>query len=175
MCFSKGYQQRVGIAQAILHNPDVIILDEPTVGLDPLQIREIGALIRELGQDHGVILSTHRLSEVQESCTHVQIINQGQLILKESIEDLNLRMNTGSLQITTRLPPDTAVLLAIPGVSAIETVANNQIIIRHSMTDDPTRRIAETIIAAGWELQELAPVKKSMEDIFIALTRSNDL
>lgn len=172
---SKGYQQRVGIAQAILHNPDVIILDEPTVGLDPLQIREIGALIRELGQDHGVILSTHRLSEVQESCTHVQIINQGQLILKESIEDLNLRMNTGSLQITTRLPPDTAVLLAIPGVSAIETVANNQIIIRHSMTDDPTRRIAETIIAAGWELQELAPVKKSMEDIFIALTRSNDL
>ena len=172
---SKGFQQRIGIAQAILHNPDVIILDEPTVGLDPLQIREIRSLIRELGKDHGVILSTHRLSEVQESCSHVQIIHQGKLILKESIEGLNLRMNTGSLQITTRLPPDTDILLAIPGVSAIETLTGNQIRIRHSMTDDPTRRIAETIIAAGWDLLELAPVKKSMEDVFIALTRDNAL
>ena len=86
---SKGFQQRVGIAQAILHNPEVIILDEPTVGLDPIQIREIRTLIRELGQDHGVILSTHILSEVQESCSHVQIIHQGQLILSESIAGLN--------------------------------------------------------------------------------------
>ena len=74
---SKGFQQRVGIAQAILHNPEVIVLDEPTVGLDPIQIREIRTLIRELGQDHGVILSTHILTEVQESCTHVQIIRSG--------------------------------------------------------------------------------------------------
>jgi len=81
----QGLQQRVGIAQAILHNPEVIVLDEPTVGLDPIQIREIRTLIRELGQDHGVILSTHILTEVQESCTHVQIIDQGQLILNETI------------------------------------------------------------------------------------------
>jgi ABC-2 type transport system ATP-binding protein len=174
---SKGFQQRVGIAQAILHNPEVIILDEPTVGLDPIQIREIRALIRTLGQDHGVILSTHILSEVQESCSHVQIIHQGRLILNESIAGLNQTMNTGTLQVTTRLTPDTSVLLVIPGVSSIETMADadNQILIQHSVTDDPTRRIAETIIAAGWELQELTPVKKSMEDIFIALTRDSDL
>lgn len=171
---SKGYQQRVGIAQAILHNPDVIILDEPTVGLDPIQIREIRALIRELGQDHGVILSTHILSEVQESCSHVQIIHQGRLILNESIAGLNLYMNTGSLQVTTRLKPDTNVLLAIPGVSSIENIANNQIIIHHSVANDPIRHIAETIIAEGWELQELMPLKKSMEDIFIALTMDSN-
>ena len=172
---SKGFQQRVGIAQAILHNPEVIVLDEPTVGLDPIQIREIRALIRELGKDHGVILSTHILGEVQESCSHVQIIHQGQLILNESIAGLNQAMNTGSLQVTTRLTPDASVLLAIPGVSSIEAMADNQILIHHSVTDDPTRHIAETIIAAGWELQELTPVKKSMEDIFIALTRDSDL
>ena len=172
---SKGYQQRVGIAQAILHNPEVIILDEPTVGLDPLQIKEIRSLIRELGQDHGVILSTHRLSEVQESCSHVQIIHQGQLILKESIADLNRRMNTGSLQITTRLIPDSGLLLAIPGVNAVEALSDRQLRVHYNISDDPTQRIAETVIAAGWELQELAPVKKSMEDIFIALTQDSDL
>ena len=172
---SKGFQQRVGIAQAILHNPDVIILDEPTVGLDPIQIREIRTLIRTLGQDHGVILSTHILSEVQESCSHVQIIHQGRLILNGSVAGLNQTMNTGTLQVTTRLTPDASVLLAIPGVSSIETMADNQILIHHSVTDDPTPYIVETIIAAGWELQELTPVKKSMEDIFIALTRDSDL
>jgi ABC-2 type transport system ATP-binding protein len=85
---SKGYQQRIGIAQAIVHNPDVIILDEPTVGLDPLQIIEIRGLIRELGQKHGVIFSTHILSEVQELCTDVMIIRQGTCVLNTRIEDL---------------------------------------------------------------------------------------
>ena len=171
---SKGFQQRVGIAQAILHNPDVIILDEPTVGLDPIQIREIRALIRELGQDHGVILSTHILAEVQESCSHVQIIHQGQLILSESIAGLNQTMNTGSLLVTTRLTADTDVLLAIPGVSSIENMTGNQIRIQYNVSNDLTRHIAETIIGAGWGLEELTPVKKSMEDIFIALTRDGD-
>jgi ABC-2 type transport system ATP-binding protein len=171
---SKGFQQRVGIAQAILHNPEVIILDEPTVGLDPIQIREIRTLIRELGQDHGVILSTHILGEVQESCSHVQIIRQGQLILSESIAGLNQSMNTGILQVSTRLIPDTAVLLAIPGVISIEATGRNQIRIYHSIADNPGKRIAETIIAAGWELQELTPVKRSLEDLFIALTQGDN-
>ncbi|MSP27005.1 MAG: ABC transporter ATP-binding protein [Methylococcales bacterium] len=85
---SKGYQQRIGIAQAIVHNPDVIILDEPTVGLDPLQIIEIRHLIRELGQEHGVIFSTHILSEVEELCTDVLIIRQGACVLSARIEEL---------------------------------------------------------------------------------------
>jgi ABC-2 type transport system ATP-binding protein len=170
---SKGFQQRVGIAQAILHNPDVIILDEPTVGLDPLQIREIRALIRELGRDHGIILSTHILTEVQESCSHVQIIHQGQLLLNESIAGLNRTMNSGILQITTRLPPDVNQLLAIPGVDSIENMAENQIRIHHSVTDNPSKQIAETVIAADWGLQELTPITRSIEDIFITLTQES--
>ncbi len=171
---SKGYQQRVGIAQAILHNPDVIILDEPTVGLDPIQIKEIRTLIRELGQEHGVILSTHHLSEVQESCTHVQIIHQGQLVLHESIEGLNHSLNAYSLLVSTRLVPDTEVLLAIPGVNSIEPVTDNKFIIHYRVSEDPCQQIAETIITKGWELQELSPIKKSLEDIFIALTKTSD-
>ena len=170
---SKGYQQRVGIAQAILHNPDVIILDEPTVGLDPIQIKEIRTLIRELGQDHGVILSTHILSEVQESCSHVQIINHGQLVLHESIDGLNKTLNTGSLKVSTRLTPDSDLLLTLPGVHAIENIGQNTLLIHYHVSKDPSQQIAETIITKGWELQELSPVKKSLEDVFIALTQAN--
>jgi len=170
---SKGFQQRVGIAQAILHNPEVIVLDEPTVGLDPIQIREIRTLIRELGQDHGVILSTHILTEVQESCTHVQIIDQGQLILHETTAGLNRQMDTGTLQVATRLAPDINSLLTIPGISSIDSMAENRIKIHHSLTANPAEQIAEHIIAAGWGLQELTPVKRSMEDIFISLTKEH--
>ncbi|WP_340123291.1 ABC transporter ATP-binding protein [Methylobacter svalbardensis] len=170
---SKGFQQRVGIAQAILHNPEVIVLDEPTVGLDPIQIREIRTLIRELGQDHGVILSTHILTEVQESCSHVQIIHQGQLILNETTAGLNRQMDTGTLQITTRLVPDINSLLTLPGISSIETMSQNRIKIHYSVTANPAEQIAEHIITAGWGLQELTPIKRSMEDIFISLTKEH--
>jgi ABC-2 type transport system ATP-binding protein len=170
---SKGFQQRIGIAQAILHNPEVIVLDEPTVGLDPIQILEIRTLIRELGEDHGVILSTHILNEVQESCTHVQIIHQGQLILNETIAGLDRQMNTGTLQITTRIAPDLNSLLTIPGVSSIENLDENRIRIHHDIKSFPAERIAEHIITAGWGLQELTPIKKSIEDIFIFLTREH--
>jgi ABC-2 type transport system ATP-binding protein len=168
---SKGYQQRVGIAQALLHNPDVIVLDEPTVGLDPLQIREIRTLIRELGQDRGIILSTHILPEVQESCTHVQIIHQGRLILHETIEGLNRHMGTGSLEITTRMPPDHNALLKIPGVLSIEPLGGNKFRVHHSAKTDPAKEIAEFLVTGGFGLEELKPVKKSMEDVFIALTQ----
>lgn len=167
---SKGFQQRIGIAQAILHNPDVIILDEPTVGLDPIQIREIRALIRELGKQHGIILSTHILTEVQESCTHVQIIDQGHLILKETIEDLEKKMNITSLLVSTREISDTGILAAIPGVSTIDTLTENQIRIHHSIQSNPAEQVAETIIHEGWGLQKLIPEKRTMEDLFVNLT-----
>ena len=171
---SKGYQQRIGIAQAIIHNPDVILLDEPTVGLDPLQIREIRDLISELGRDHGIILSTHTLSEVQAVCTHVQIIHQGQLILKESIVNLNQQIDTGSVLIGTRLKPDLTILSALNGVTSIESISDQHIKIHYRLTNNPTSRIIETIMSSGWELQELTPIKRSMEDIFITLTQNND-
>ncbi len=102
---SKGYQQRVGIAQAIIHTPKVVILDEPTVGLDPIQIREIRNLIRELGKEHGIILSTHILPEVQAVCTHVQIIHQGTLVFADSIAGLDARMRGSHLRVGLRQPP----------------------------------------------------------------------
>lgn len=168
---SKGYCQRVGIAQAILHSPKVIILDEPTVGLDPIQIREIRRLIKELGQDHGIILSTHILSEVQESCSHVQIIHQGELILHETISGLNQYMDTATLEVSTGKTVDCEKLSQIDGVLSIDKIDRNTLHIFHSQTTNPIEAIAGLIIAQGWELKSLIPIKKSMEDIFIQLTQ----
>jgi len=167
---SKGYQQRVGIAQAILHNPDIIILDEPTVGLDPIQIKEIRALIKELGHEHGIILSTHILSEVQESCSHVQIINQGQLVLKETISRLNQRMNTGIIKVTTRSAINLACFSDITSISRIESIAETHYLFHHDNKQNPIELIAEIIVNSGNGLMELSPVKQSMEDMFINLT-----
>ncbi len=170
---SKGFQQRIGIAQAIMHNPDVVILDEPTVGLDPIQIREIRCLIRELGQDHGVILSTHILPEVQETCTHVQIIQHGKLIFHETIEGLNRQMKTSTLQIKTRMPADFNTLKAIPGVLSVEGLPENITRIHHDNTQNLSEHITETVVRLGWGLLEMTEMKKSIEEIFVKLTESS--
>jgi len=167
---SKGFQQRIGIAQAILHNPEIIILDEPTVGLDPIQIREIRALIRELGSEHGIILSTHILPEVQESCSHVQIIDQGRLVLHETIAGLERHMNTASLSIRTRDPFDFQQLSVLPGINSIETITPEHCRVHHDLENNPAEGIAESIIASGAGLLALVPEKKTMEEIFLALT-----
>ncbi len=171
---SKGFQQRVGIAQAILHNPEIIILDEPTVGLDPIQIKEIRRLIKELGNSHGIILSTHILSEVQESCSHVQIIHQGQLVLKEPIGQLNQRMNTETIRIVTEKAIELNALLAIDGVIEITETTQHCYLVHHQKQHNPLESIASMVINAGHGLQEIAPIKKSIEDIFIGLTSQPD-
>jgi len=168
---SKGYQQRVGIAQAILHMPAVIILDEPTVGLDPLQIREIRELIRELGKEHGVILSTHILSEVQESCTQVQIINRGKLVLSDSIEGLEQQMRASSLVVTLQRTPDLNRLASVESVQKIDDLGENRYRIFHDKECNPAGPLAELIVTAGWGLLELTPERRSMEQIFIDITR----
>ena len=168
---SKGYQQRVGIAQAILHMPAVIILDEPTVGLDPLQIREIRELIRELGKEHGVILSTHILSEVQESCTQVQIINRGKLVLNDSIEGLEQQMRASSLVVTLQGTPDLNRLASVESVQKIDDLGENRYRIFHDKERNPAGPLAELIVTAGWGLLELTPERRSMEQIFIDITR----
>lgn len=170
---SKGFQQRIGIAQAIVHNPEVIVLDEPTVGLDPVQIREIRSLIRELGETHGIIFSTHILSEVQETCTDVMIIHKGEMLLNTSINELNKRMDTGILQVTTKQPVDIQLLSEIPGINSIDVISDLQIKIHHSISDNPGQQVMATILANGWELQELTPVTQSLEDIFITLTQGD--
>jgi len=168
---SKGYQQRVGIAQAIVHMPAVIILDEPTVGLDPLQIREIRELIRELGKEHGLILSTHILPEVQESCTWVQIIHRGSLVLNDSIEGLEQQMRASSLLLSLREQPVLSKFHEIPGVHHVEALPEGQWRVFHDRETVPSEAIAELVVSSGWGLREMTPERRSMEQIFIDITQ----
>lgn len=170
---SKGFQQRIGIAQAIIHNPEVIILDEPTVGLDPIQIREIRHLIKELGADHSIILSTHILNEVQEVCSDVLIMRQGNLLIKERLENLTQLFSQTSLLIKTNKSINQNILLTIPGISSLELLTENTLKIEYNPNQDPSQKIAETIILNGWELVEMTPIKKSLEDLFIAYSENS--
>ena len=171
---SKGFQQRVGIAQAIIHCPAVVILDEPTVGLDPIQMREIRHLITELGQEHSVILSTHILPEVQAVCSHVQIIHQGQLLLSDTIEGLFSQIKGQSLQIGLRRPPTLNTLKHIDGVEEIEQLDSHRLRIWHHADTDPAETIVTQSVAGNWGLFELIPEQQSLEQIFVNLTTEED-
>lgn len=166
---SKGYQQRVGIAQAIIHQPPVVILDEPTVGLDPIQIREIRGLIRALGKEHSVILSTHILPEVQATCDRVQIIRRGEMIYNATIEELNQRGNSNQLNVAFRNAPSQQALLALAGVSAVENIDTHRFRIQ---LDDQSfaESLVESSVDQQWGLFELIPENSSLEQIFVELT-----
>ena len=166
---SKGYQQRVGIAQAILHNPAVVILDEPTVGLDPIQIREIRGLIRELGNDHGIILSTHILPEVQGVCNRLQIINRGRLVFSDTMAGLEQQLHSQHLIVRLRNAPAPAELQQLPGVAAVEMLDDGRLRLRYDGTN-PAEAIAETAVTRQWGLEELIPERRTLEQIFIELT-----
>lgn len=168
---SKGYQQRAGIAQAIIHNPAVVILDEPTVGLDPIQIREIRALICELGKDHGIILSTHILPEVQATCNRVQIIHHGKLVFTDSTRGMEQRMNATSLLAVFNKTPDISSVLQVAGVDKAEQLADGKIRIHFSDTD-PAEALVEQSVSHHWRLRELVPERRTLEQIFIELTCS---
>ena len=171
---SKGYQQRVGIAQAIIHAPAVVILDEPTVGLDPIQIREIRGLIAELGREHAVILSTHILPEVQSVCSRVQIIHRGRLVFSDSLAGLSTRMGATSLLLSSQKPPDTAVLRAISGVQTVASLAEGRLRILYAPQQDPAEAIAAEVVKRGWGLTELTPEHKTLEQIFVELTTADE-
>ena len=166
---SKGYRQRVGIAQAIIHTPAVVILDEPTVGLDPLQIREIRALIRELGEDHGIILSTHILPEVQATCNRVQIIHNGRLVFTDTTAGIDERLNTTALLVRFGNTPAMETLAQLPGVTAAAVQADGRVRLDYT-GDSPAEALVEQAVAGGWRLQELVPERHSLEQIFIQLT-----
>ena len=168
---SKGYQQRAGIAQAIIHNPAVVILDEPTVGLDPLQIREIRALISELGKEHGIILSTHILPEVQATCNRVQIIHHGRLVFSDSTTGMAHRHATTSLIAVFNNAPDVDSLSQINGVDRVEPLENGRMRIHYSDTD-PAEALVEQAATRQWRLCELTPERRTLEQIFIELTCS---
>ncbi|MFQ5993614.1 MAG: ATP-binding cassette domain-containing protein [Acidiferrobacterales bacterium] len=167
---SKGYQQRVGLAQAIIHLPPVLILDEPTIGLDPIQIREIRSLIRELGKEHSVILSTHILPEVQISCNRVQIINKGSLVLNDSIEGLLRHMKSNVLTVAFRQDPILSLLEGLQGVKAVQPDGENRVQIVHDPNQNPTDGIVKLAAEHDWGLSEIRPHGASLEEIFVELT-----
>jgi ABC-2 type transport system ATP-binding protein len=167
---SKGYQQRVGLAQAIIHLPPLLILDEPTVGLDPIQIREIRALIRELGKEHGVILSTHILPEVQTACDRVQIINKGSLVLDDSIEGLARYVKSRTLSVAFRRRPDASLLRELTGVRDIEFNGEDRVRLFCDPDRDPTDSIVRVATEKDWGLYEIVPEGASLEQIFVDLT-----
>jgi len=170
---SKGYQQRVGIAQAIIHLPPVIILDEPTAGLDPIQIREIRHLVRELGKEHSVILSTHILTEVQTVCNHVQIINKGELVLNVSNDELAQRMQSSVLTLRFRNAAEPAAIAKLAGVKNVETADDGSLRVYHEPSSDPTEALVKLSVERNWGLAALIPQRASLEDIFLELTRED--
>ena len=174
---SKGYRQRVGIAQALLGSPKLIILDEPTVGLDPAQVIEIRKLIQELGRAHTVILSSHILSEVQAVCSRVLILSKGKLVAEGTPEELGEKLNPGSCLRATVLGDRRTVLeavQAVPGICKVrvESEADGEVTFTAESEDAADRRaaVSKALAKAGCTVLALAAENKSLEEIFLALT-----
>jgi ABC-2 type transport system ATP-binding protein len=171
---SKGFQQRVGIAQAIVHDPDVVILDEPTIGLDPNQIREIRGLIRELGGNHSVILSTHILPEVEAVCDRVQIMHNGNLVYGDTIKTLQNSHSGHAVLLGLRRPPPPEQLAALAGVAAVDSVSDGLFRIRCVAGVDAADEIVRRSVQNNWGLYQLNPAQTSLEEIFVKLTQHEE-
>ena len=175
---SKGYRQRVGVAQAILHDPDLLILDEPTSGLDPRQIIEVRELIRDLAGNHTVILSSHILSEVANTCERVIVMDRGRVVATDAPAELTRRLAGGErLAVSVRGPSEdvTGAIAEVPGVEEVELAGDGPSdALRYRVTvaegADPRSTIARVIVGCEWELLELQRVEMDLETIFLRLT-----
>jgi ABC-2 type transport system ATP-binding protein len=170
---SKGYQQRVGIAQAIIHQPDIIILDEPTVGLDPAQIRDIRSLIRELGNAHSVILSTHLLGEVENICDRVEIMQRGQLIYGDTSVRMQSLGHQAGFVVTLQAPPEIKALYDVPGVINVEALSATRFKILHTIDNNTAEALLTLSAQQGWQAQQLTPLQGNLEDAFVHITQHN--
>jgi ABC-2 type transport system ATP-binding protein len=171
---SKGFQQRVGIAQAIIHSPAVVILDEPTSGLDPIQIREIRQLIREIANQHSVILSTHILPEVQMLCDRVQIISQGQLLFNDSIDKLGEQMQASTLLVEFAQAPTTTQLQQLDGIETVDQLSAQRYRLHYQPQQDPTQAVLSRAVTAGWQLTMLMPEQHTLEDVFMKVIQKEE-
>ena len=168
---SGGYQQRVGIAQAIVHKPKFVVLDEPTNGLDPNQITEVRHLIKEIREERSVLLSTHILSEVQATCRNIKMIENGQMIFSGSIEEFDNYIQPNTLLVELDTPPMECDLL-LPGISKVETLSERRFRLRYDGDQDTAKRVAEVCVTRGWGLIELVIEKSSLDAIFAQLSKS---
>jgi len=186
---SKGYRQRVGLAQALIHNPDVLILDEPTIGLDPKQIVEIRELIKEFGKEHTILLSTHILPEASMICGRIIVINNGSIAGSITLSDGRITSVQSSEGETTTLGENEKLYVEakaptedfrvavskIPNVinvQVVEQIANNypQFYIDYELNTDIREQLSSVIISKGWELLEMRPVEMTLEEVFLRLT-----
>jgi ABC-2 type transport system ATP-binding protein len=174
---SKGYKQRVGLASALIHSPDVLILDEPTAGLDPKQIIETRELIKELAGDHTIILSTHILPEVAQTCQRVVIINKGHVVAIDTPDNLTARLRgseTMYLQLDASGADAAASLSRVPGVTRVVESDRRDGMVAYEVDSesgrDVRRDLAHAVVSSGWGLLEMRPMRMSLEDVFLSLT-----
>jgi ABC-2 type transport system ATP-binding protein len=170
---SKGFRQRVGIAQALVHDPQVLILDEPTIGLDPKQIIEIRNLIKSLGSEHTVILSTHILPEASQTCSRVLIINEGKIVAEDTPERLSARVRGAEhihLQVAKPAPEIPTELEKVQGVLGVQAKDDGVYEIESNLGADRRAEIAALAVQRGWGVLELRPVGLSLEEVFLKLT-----
>ncbi|NWG34088.1 MAG: ABC transporter ATP-binding protein [Chloroflexi bacterium] len=171
--FSKGMRQRVGLAQALLHRPEVIILDEPTIGLDPAQVVEVRNVIREIGKDRTVLFSTHILSEAQQICDRVLIINKGKIVAEDTPENLQSRV-LGAERVLLRVRGDAdgldVIVKKVKGTSKVEFKQADAVEFEFAAGQDVRPQVAKAVVQAGYELVEMRPVGMSLEEIFLELT-----
>jgi len=175
---SRGYQQRVGLAQALLHNPPVLILDEPTLGLDPKQIIEIRELIKSLAGSHTVILSTHILPEATAVCQRVVIINAGRIVAVDRPDRLSARLRRSEkISVTVKTPPADLAdrFRALPGVvSVFEPTDTSAFLLECDLGRDLRDEIARFVVGNGWGLLELKTISMTLEDVFLRLTQHEE-
>jgi ABC-2 type transport system ATP-binding protein len=171
---SKGMKQRVGLAQALLHRPEVLILDEPTIGLDPGQVVEVRELIREIGKERTVLLSTHILHEAQNICDRVLIINKGKIVAEDTTENLQARL-IGAERVVVRVRGEAdddlaKAIKSVKGVQGVELKDDGAVEFEFSSGKDARPEVAKKVISAGYDLLELRPLGMSLEEIFLELT-----
>ncbi len=171
---SKGYRQRVGLAQALLHDPDVLILDEPTAGLDPKQIIETRQLIKELAGSHTIILSTHILPEVSQTCQRVVIINKGRVVAVDTPDNLTAKLRGSEamyVQVDAQGADATQVIQQVPGVMSVRSAdGQGGLEVASEAGRDIRRGLAAAVVTRGWGLLELRPMRMSLEEVFLQLT-----
>lgn len=172
---SKGMKQRVGLAQALLHRPEVLILDEPTIGLDPGQVVEVRELIRNIGKERTVLLSTHLLNEAQNLCDRVLIINKGKIVAEDTTENLQARL-LGAERVVVRVRGEgdelAETIKSVKGVRKVETLKDGGVEFEFASGKDLRPEVAKQVIKDGYDLLELRPLGMSLEEIFLELTNN---
>lgn len=174
---SKGYKQRVGLAQALVHNPPLLILDEPTVGLDPKQIIEIRELIKSLAGEHTIVLSSHILPEVTATCGRIIVINRGRIVAEDTIDGLTMRLKKGLLlqmTVASPNPAGIAAIRAVPGVTGISATGPKLVIELAPNQGELRDRVSRAAVESGMGILEFGAEKVSLEEIFLQLTTEDD-